>query len=184
MFERLERLLRPAIAVMLDRMRAAAWRARGAHIGIKTRVGTRCVIQRPGRLSAGDRCQFEHDVFLKITSEAASVVLGQEVFVGRGAEFDISHGLTLGNHVLIAPGCFITDHAHRHEPGATITSQGCVGAPITMGDDVWLGANAVVLAGVTIGAGAIVGAGAVVTGDVAPMSIVAGVPAKVIGQRE
>lgn len=52
-----------------------------------------------------------------------------------------------------------------------------------IGDDVWIGARAIVMAGTTIGSGAIVAAGAVVTRDVTPFAIVAGVPAKVIGYR-
>ena len=55
--------------------------------------------------------------------------------------------------------------------------------PVTIGDDVWLGANALVANGVTVGRGAIVGAGAVVTKDVEPYAIVVGVPAKPIGSR-
>ncbi len=57
-------------------------------------------------------------------------------------------------------------------------------APIHIGKNVWIGANATVLAGVTIGDGAVVAAGAVVTKDVAPNTIVGGVPAKVIKKIE
>lgn len=52
-----------------------------------------------------------------------------------------------------------------------------------IGSDVWIGANAIILEGLKIGDGAVIGAGAVVTKDVAPYSIVAGVPARLIGQR-
>ncbi|MBS4032122.1 MAG: chloramphenicol acetyltransferase [Clostridiales bacterium] len=51
---------------------------------------------------------------------------------------------------------------------------------VTIGHDVWLGHNAIIMPGVTIGNGAVVGSGAVVTKDVAPFTIVAGVPAKVL----
>ena len=54
---------------------------------------------------------------------------------------------------------------------------------ITIADDVWIGANAVVLGGVEIGRGAVVGAGSVVTKDVSPLAVVAGVPARVIKQK-
>jgi len=57
------------------------------------------------------------------------------------------------------------------------------GAPVTIEDYVWIGHRAIIMPGVTIGRGAVVAAGAVVTKSVPPMSIVAGVPAKIIGQR-
>ncbi|MFB6174029.1 MAG: DapH/DapD/GlmU-related protein [Halobacteriales archaeon] len=55
--------------------------------------------------------------------------------------------------------------------------------PVEVGHDVWIGHGATVLPGVTLGNGAAVGAGAVVTGDVAPYTVVAGVPAEPIGRR-
>ncbi len=73
---------------------------------------------------------------------------------------------------------------HGHDrTDIPMTRQGYNNAPIVIEDDVWIGFRAVVLAGVTIGRGSIVGSGAVVTKDVAPYSVVGGVPARVIKSR-
>jgi maltose O-acetyltransferase len=64
-----------------------------------------------------------------------------------------------------------------------LDEQGSRSTAVTIGDDVWIGTRALILAGVTIGSGAVIGAGAVVTKDVAANEIVAGVPARTIGKR-
>lgn len=79
-----------------------------------------------------------------------------------------------GNHNTTVLGRYMFDiHEKRMEDDQ----------PVTIEDDVWVGAGAIILMGVTIGLGAIIGAGAVVTHDVAPYSVVAGVPARVIRSR-
>jgi acetyltransferase-like isoleucine patch superfamily enzyme len=183
MFATIERKWGTLAATAMDRVRAAWWRMRGAAIGAKTRVGSRCVIARPWRLVTGTRVQIEHGVHIKIVDDHARIVLGAESFIGFGTELDVALELNIGDHVLIAPGCFITDHGHRHAWGALIDAQGRDCRPVRIGNDVWLGAHTVVLPGVTIGDGAVVGAGAVVNRDVASRSIVAGVPARPVGSR-
>ena len=89
----------------------------------------------------------------------------------------------IGSHVNLAQGITVT--ALNHNFGDTekrIDEQGVSTNPVTIEDDVWIGANAVILPGVTIGNHCVVAAGAVVTKDVPPHSLVAGVPAKVIKQ--
>lgn len=179
----LERTLGEAMRTAFDRVRAGMARARGAAVGAKSRIGARCVLQRPWCLATAERCQFEHQVFVKAVSDSARIRLGRRVFVGANTEFDISDCLTVGNSVLIAPGCFITDHNHRRDPLAPIDTQGCESGPVDIEDDVWLGAHVVVLPGVRIGRGAVVAAGSVVTKSVESMSVVGGVPARVIGSR-
>ena len=96
---------------------------------------------------------------------------------------DIQGELAIGSHVLIAPGVFITDHNHKTSSNLRINQQPCTTEKVVIEDDVWIGANAVVLPGVTISSGAVIAAGAVVSKDVSSMTIVAGVPAKKIGSR-
>ena len=91
--------------------------------------------------------------------------------------------VTIGNHVNLAQGITMTALNHNFEDSKKrIDEQGISTSPVTIEDDVWIGANAVVLPGVTIGSHSVVAAGAVVTKDVPPHSLVAGVPAKVIKQ--
>jgi acetyltransferase-like isoleucine patch superfamily enzyme len=123
-------------------------------------------------------------VWLKLVDDKAQVVVGDNVFLGRGVEIDAMLMVTIGPHTLLAPGAFITDHNHRIGADRRIDEQGCRSAAVHIGSDVWVGARAAVLPGVKIGDGAVVGAGAVVTHDVAPFAVVAGVPAREIGSRK
>jgi acetyltransferase-like isoleucine patch superfamily enzyme len=91
--------------------------------------------------------------------------------------------ISIGNNVLFGPCASVISSNHGVARGELIRKQPGKDAPIHIGDDVWLGANVVVTAGVCIGDGAVVGAGAIVTHDLPPMSICAGVPARVIGYR-
>jgi acetyltransferase-like isoleucine patch superfamily enzyme len=170
-------------SVLAGRLRAVLLRLRGAHIGAKPRIGARVRIDRPWCVCIGSRTDIEHDVFLKCVDDDASLTLGDFVFIGTGSEIDIADSITIGAHTLVAPGVFISDHAHNAARGVLLKDQGSRSAPVAIGADVWLGAKSVILPGITIGDGAIVGAGAVVTRDVAAHAIVAGVPARVIGAR-
>jgi acetyltransferase-like isoleucine patch superfamily enzyme len=87
----------------------------------------------------------------------------------------------IGNHVNLAQGITVTALNHNFaDSSRKIDEQGISTKPVVIGDDVWIGANAVILPGVTIGRHVVVAAGAVVTKDVPDYSLVAGVPAKEI----
>lgn len=97
---------------------------------------------------------------------------------------DCAGFIKIGNNVIMGPNIILRASNHRFDRRAVpVREQGHEAGRIVIGDDVWFGANVVVLPNVTIGRGAIVGAGAVVTKDVKEYTIVAGVPAKEIGVR-
>ena len=122
-----------------------------------------------------------------------SVTLGHNVYIGK--DVHIEANCEIGDYCLIANRVAIVGR-HDHDFSA-------IGFPVrfapwvgskrfpnphahdkaVIGSDVWIGYGAIVLTGVTIGRGSIVATGSVVTKNIAPYSIVAGVPAKVIGQR-
>ena len=89
--------------------------------------------------------------------------------------------VTIGSHVNLAQGITVTALNHNFaEKDLRIDEQGVSTNPVTIGNDIWIGANAVILPGVTIGDHSVVAAGAVVTKDVPSHTLVAGVPAKII----
>ena len=83
----------------------------------------------------------------------------------------------IGDRALIGHNCVIATLNHNMDPAKRAN---LLPAPVHIGSDAWLGANVTILPGVTIGNGAVVAAGAVVTKDVAPNTVVGGVPAKLI----
>ncbi|MCC5805107.1 MAG: acyltransferase [Opitutales bacterium] len=111
------------------------------------------------------------------------IVIGPTVYINRFTIIDASKRIEIGKAAMIGPGVYITDHDHGMRAGVPIQEQPLLSAPVSIGEDAWIGAHATVLKGVTVGRGAVVAAGAVVTKSVEPETIVAGVPAKPIGKR-
>lgn len=107
--------------------------------------------------------------------------VGEHSVINRSCRLDSRGGLVIGANVSISPDCYLISASHDpHSPSFGVSSKPSV---VTIHDYAWLGVRALVLPGVTIGRGAVVGAGAVVSRDVPAMAIVAGNPARVIGQR-
>ena len=117
--------------------------------------------------------------FACINNAVGDVIIGDHTRIGL--HNTIIGPVDIGSHVNLAQGITVTALNHNFsDTNKRIDEQGVSTNPVTIEDDVWIGANAVILPGVTIGEHSVVAAGAVVTKDVPPHSLVAGVPAKVI----
>ena len=114
-----------------------------------------------------------------INNAVGDVVIGD--YARIGIHNTIIGPVCIGSHVNLAQGITVTALNHNFEDKTKrIDEQGITTKPVIIGDDVWIGANAVILPGVTIGKHCVVAAGAVVTKDVQDNTIVGGVPAKEI----
>lgn len=114
-----------------------------------------------------------------INNAVGDVTIGDHTRVG--IHCTVIGPVCIGNHVNLAQGITVTALNHNFaDSNRKIDEQGISTKPVVIGDDVWIGANAVILPGVTIGRHVVVAAGAVVTKDVPDYSLVAGVPAKEI----
>lgn len=129
------------------------------------------------------------DLHPQITPDMLSI--GNHVYLGPNTRIISTRAqVKIGSHVMFGPGVTVVTGDHRTDlvgrPMISVTDaekRPEDDVDVVIGDDVWVGANAVILKGVTIGTGAIVAAGSVVTKSVPPCAVAAGVPAKVVSMR-
>lgn len=135
-----------------------------AKIGKGTKIHSTVILRQGYNIEIGEGCLINHNNVLQAGKVDAKIRIGNYVHTGA-------------NVMMIA-----FNHAFDTREIPTI-KQDYYDADITIGDDVWIGGGAIILAGVTIGKGAIIAAGAVVNQDVPEYAIVGGVPAKVLKYR-
>jgi acetyltransferase-like isoleucine patch superfamily enzyme len=121
-------------------------------MGARTNISRGCRIKSPENVTIGDDCSVDD----------YCVILG-------------NFGVAIGDRVMIAHGCSIISVTHGKELESRKMT---FGYPVVIGNDVWIGAQSIILPGVRIGDGAIIGAGAVVTQNVEAGTVVSGVKAR------
>ena len=147
--------------------------------------------KNPDNIHIGSHTYLRGELF--IFGHAGKISIGEYCYIGEGTRIWSASEIKIGNRVLISHNVNIFDNdthpldaTDRHNQFKDIITTGhpkkidLKERPITVCDDALIACNCVILKGVTIGVGAIVGAGSVVTHDVAPHTIVAGNPAKLI----
>jgi acetyltransferase-like isoleucine patch superfamily enzyme len=139
----------------------------------------------PGGIAIGDGTFVMHGALLHVYNfralPHAFIRIGANCIVGEGTVIRGQGGVTIGDHVLIAPNVQILAVEHTYGlVGVPVMHQGIRATGITIGDGAWLGAGCVILDGVTVGEGAVIGAGAVVTKDVPSHAVALGVPARIV----
>jgi maltose O-acetyltransferase len=139
----------------------------------------RMVICRQFLAASGEWFNIGPDVYI---ADGRYLTLGYGSGIGKGARV---YGGVIGEGVMIAPGAVLFKNDHRFDDlDGPIGDQGDSEIRLPVIEDwAWVGERAMVLPGRTVGRGAIVGAGSVVTRDVEPYTIVAGNPARVVGDR-
>lgn len=163
--------------------RLALWRWFFARCGT-ARFGTGLTISGLRNISVGRGCRIGRFSFL--TANNGKMILGDNVAISPCAHLGADNGyIEIGANTAIGPGVVIRAANHAFARlDAPIMEQGHTAGQVVIAEDVWIGANCVITPDTRIGKGAVVGAGAVVTRNVAPFSIVGGVPAREIGFRK
>jgi len=130
-------------------------------------------------VSIGNDTHLSMRIFLTGYHSRCQVSIGDNCVINREIYLDGRAGVHIGNNVNVSfQACLLSLHHDHNSPDFS-----AIGAPVIIQDHAWIGARAVILPGVTVGEGAVVAAGAVVTRSVPDYSVVGGVPARVIGER-
>jgi acetyltransferase-like isoleucine patch superfamily enzyme len=138
-----------------------------------------------GRLTLGEGTLLEPGCWLTL-NPSARIEIGADCFLNRNTMVAALERVEIGDHVMFANNCFVSDADHRHDdPNVPVTRQGFTSkGPVRIGSNCWFGVGCVVTSGVTIGDRCVIGANSVVTHDLPPAVIAAGAPAKVIREIE
>lgn len=156
-------------------------------------IGRRVTVKNGLLNASGGSIELHDGVWL---NDGVELSAGKSISVGEGTTIQrnvtINGDVSIGRECLLAPNIFISSASHVHDryPGLSIREQErrisredfseSYNKPIEIGDDVWIGANVVIMPGVKVSGHVVIGANSVVTRDIPVGAIVVGAPAKII----
>lgn len=171
---------------LFNRIRVKLLRLNGIKINSTTIIRKKAYLQNhyndKGGIIIGNNCEISQGVIFK--TYGGIIDIKDNVFFGEYVIIYGHGGITIGSNTLIAmQTCIVTSNHTIPSKSQLIRNHPDIPLSVSIGTDVWIGANCSILGGVTIGNGAVIGAGSVVTKDIPPYAIVVGNPAKIVRYR-
>ena len=166
-----------------SRLRLILYRLLGMKTGLRNRMEGGGRVRRCTQIELGSYNAFTQGVWLwpnDVVHDGIRIRIGNRNYFNRNVMINANGLIEIGHENMFGPDVYITDSNHRFGPGLAPGEHPMVIGKVKIGNRCWIGANAVILKDVELGDGCVVGAGAVVTRSVAPGTVVAGVPAKLL----
>lgn len=142
---------------------------------------------RGSRIVVGAHSVIDSFVKIKPAGGSGDLLLGEHVYINSGCVLYTGNGIRIGNNVAIAANCTFApvNHAYR-DKNRLIREQGFLPSKggIVVEDDVWIGANCVLLDGALLRRGCVIAAGAIVRGEIPAYTVWAGEPLRQMGERQ
>jgi len=176
---------RERVRIVTQRVRAFWYRSTGVTMGKRCRIGERTIFHYAHRIKIGDNCTIGDNSTLKcgtfLNERQYQIDIHDRVLLGKSTYIDANNSITIMSDTIIAANCYITDSNHGYQDNTTlIRDQVGTYKPITIKQNVWIGAGCIILPGVTIEEGSVIAANSTVTKDVPSRVVMAGCPAKLI----
>lgn len=153
----------------------------------KVKIDPTCDIRGIERMKFGKNVVIQKDCWLNIAfqnpAEGPMIAIDEGTNIGRRCTLSAANRIFIGKYVLIAPNVFIADTHHEYQKlGIPIMHQGITTHTdeVTIGDETWIGINAVIMGNVAVGKHCVIGANSVVIKDIPDYSVAVGNPAKVV----
>lgn len=174
-----------AMVLGLIKIKSLIWITFFKIFGVKISFSTQ-FIKKPfilgylNNISIGKKCSIHENVKILVNKEG-KINIGNNTLISTNCNINAGVGkITIGDNVMIAANSYIINNDHEIYQNLSPKLSGHITRNIIIEDNVWIGANCVILKGVKIGEGAIIGAGSIVTKDIKPYSINVGNPCKMI----
>ena len=151
--------------VKLSFLKLFHWRTLAFHPVVRFSPHVRFSVDGTSRATIGKKAIARSGTKL-IATAGGELTIGSHSGFGYYCIVVCRHRITIGNHVYIGPNVLIYDHDHTFRTENGVRAKGFDCAPVTIGDNTWIGANTVILRGTTIGRECVIGAGSVVKGHV------------------
>ncbi len=140
-------------------------------------------LRKNGKIVLCDSVRTGTEIWL-VSANDNELIIGENTILGSYGIYNGGHGIKIGANCIIAGFVYLNTSDHNFKKGDLIQKQGFFGAPINIGDDVWVGGHVFINKGVNIGNGSILGAGSIVLKDIAEFKIAVGNPVRILKDRE
>jgi acetyltransferase-like isoleucine patch superfamily enzyme len=159
-----------------DKVSTFFWRFNLKKMGKKSVIQKSVTIRYPGNLVIGNNVNIGRHASICSEISKSHFFIGDNSQVNKDVSIDYTGGVTIGNNVVLSSNVKIYSHSHGYDPKSK-----AIAKPLIIEDDVWIGANSLILENVEyIGKGSMIAAGSIVTKSVEKNAIVGGNPAKLI----
>lgn len=172
-----------AIVLSLIKIKSLLWiifyRIFGAKIAFSTRFEKKpFILGYLNNVTIGEKCSIHERVKMVVNKEG-NIYIGNNTLISTNCNINAGVGnIYIGNNTMIAANSYIINNDHQIYENLSPKLSGHITRDIIIEDNVWIGANCIILKGVKIGEGAIIGAGSIVTKNVSPYSVNIGNPCK------